>query len=180
MALVTGSVRVLLLSDTHGRLHPEILALTEDADCVVHAGDVGHPDVLAALAGAGRQVIAVRGNNDTPGKWPMTAREIPASLAEHGELSLPGGMLVVEHGDRVNPAARRHELLRARYPDARLILYGHSHRQLIDDGIEPWVVNPGAAGRSRTYGASGCVLLTAGGRRWALRAFRFPLEGWGK
>jgi putative phosphoesterase len=172
------SVRVLLLSDTHGRLHPEILALAEGTDCVVHAGDVGHPDVLAALAGADRPVLAVRGNNDTPGKWPIDARHSPASLAEQAELPLPGGTLVVEHGDRANPAGRRHERLRAKYPEARLILYGHSHRQLIDDGIRPWVVNPGAAGRSRTYGGSGCVLLTADTRRWRLQAFRFALADW--
>jgi len=95
-------------------------------------------------------------------------------------LALPGGRLAVEHGHKVNPVARRHALLRARYPHARLILYGHSHRQLIDDQAMPWVVNPGAAGRSRTFGGSGCVLLTAGARRWELQAFQVPLAGWGK
>jgi putative phosphoesterase len=175
----TEKMQILLLSDTHGRLHPEILALARDSDCVVHAGDIGHPDILDALGDAGRSVVAVRGNNDTPGKWPTARQGNLEALGYQAELALPGGTLTVEHGHKVNPVARRHELLRERNPQARLILYGHSHRQLIDDMASPWVVNPGAAGRSRTYGGSGCVLLTASERRWALRAFRFPLAGWG-
>ena len=167
---------MLLLADTHGQLHPEILALAGQADLVVHAGDVGHPDVLARLAAGGRQVAVVRGNNDAPGKWPRESHEALAQLAPSAELELPGGLLVVEHGDRINPAGRRHARLRARYPHARLVLYGHSHRQVIDETAEPLVVNPGAAGRSRTYGGSGCVLLTATTARWKLVPYRFALS----
>lgn len=180
MGIVGNRVRILLLSDTHGRLHPGILGLAQGADYVVHAGDIGHPEILAVLGGEGRPVVAVRGNNDTPGKWPAPGCDDLAALGHQAELALPGGTLAVEHGHKVNPVARRHELLRERYPHARLILYGHSHRQLIDDVASPWVVNPGAAGRSRTFGGSGCVLLTAGARRWELQAFQFPLAGWGK
>jgi putative phosphoesterase len=169
---------VLLLSDTHGRLHPGIRNLADKTDCVVHAGDIGHPDVLASLAAGGRRVIAVLGNNDTPGTWPTSARQQLGHYDRVAELALPGGRLVVEHGDRIKAAARRHERLRADHPGARLILYGHSHRQIIDDANTPWVVNPGAAGRSRTYGGAGCVLLTASERRWQLEAFQFPLSDW--
>jgi len=168
-------VRVLLLSDTHGRLHPEILALAGRVDRVVHAGDIGHPAVLTALAAACGDVIAVSGNNDIPAKWPPESRAILDALPAQAGLELPGGRLGIEHGHRVNPVARRHERLRERHPDARLVLYGHSHRQVIDRSATPWIVNPGAAGRSRTYGGPGCVLLTATQRRWSLEAFRFTL-----
>ena len=170
-----NKVRLLLLSDTHGQVHPQILALAGGVDMIVHAGDIGHPDVLAALTSAGQVLHAVRGNNDVASKWPADGRALLDALDDQLAIELPGGVLVAEHGDRVNPAARRHELLRAGHPQARLIVYGHSHRQVIDDAVTPWVVNPGAAGRSRTYGGAGCVVLTASTQRWELAPFRFVL-----
>jgi putative phosphoesterase len=167
--------RILLLSDTHGQVHPEILALAAEADAIVHAGDIGHPRVLEELSAAGRPLLAVRGNNDVPGKWPADALGVLEELPLTASLDLPGGRLAVEHGDRANPVARRHAVLRSRHAGARLVLYGHSHRQLIDDDAEPWVVNPGAAGRSRTYGGAGCVLLRATTEAWSLEALRFNL-----
>jgi putative phosphoesterase len=175
-----SSTRILLLSDTHGQLHPEILALARRADHVVHAGDIGHPDILAQLAGDGRHVTAVRGNNDMPDKWPAPANRQLARLEGTAQLEIPGGIIAIEHGDGIKPANRRHDLLRSRYPQARLVLYGHSHRQVIDKAAHPWVVNPGAAGRSRTFGGSGCVLLTAGRQRWHLVPFQFALASWKK
>ena len=168
-------VRLLLLSDTHGQLNPQILALAGEVDTIVHAGDIGHPDVLTALTATGQALHAVRGNNDVDSKWPANGHTLLNTLDDQLAIDLPGGVLVVEHGDRVNPAARRHELLRARHPQARLIVYGHSHRQVIDDAVTPWVVNPGAAGRSRTYGGAGCVVLTASTQRWELAPFRYVL-----
>lgn len=173
-------LRALLLADTHGQLHPQILALVGGSDLVVHAGDIGHPDILAQLAADHRRVVAVRGNNDTPAKWPPAQGALLQSLEPVAELALPGGSIVVVHGDRVNPAGRRHELLRRRFPGARLVLYGHSHRQVIDRSATPWVANPGAAGRSRTFGGSGCILLTIAGGRWHLDPLHFPLSAWGR
>ena len=170
--------RILMLADTHGQLHPQILALAEKVDTVIHAGDIGHPDILVRLARDGRRVFAMRGNNDTPMNWPSSAHHQLAHLDRTKEVALAGGRIAVEHGDRVNPANRRHALLRAGYPDARLIVYGHSHRQVIDTSRRPWVVNPGAAGRSRTFGGSGCILLTVTNHRWHLRPFQFPLANW--
>lgn len=165
-------MKVLLLADTHGRIHPRILALAATADLVVHAGDVGHPDVLTALSAKTRQLCAVRGNNDPSDGWP------DAMLAPQARLPLPGGLLAVEHGDRVNPAARRHAKLRERHPDARIVVYGHSHRLAIDRDAAPWVVNPGAAGRARTHGGSSCILLSIGPRGWRLSSRRFALDDW--
>jgi putative phosphoesterase len=167
------NTRVLLLSDTHGQVHPKILALAAEVDAIVHAGDIGHPAVLDKLSAAGRPLLAVRGNNDVPAKWPADAHGLLEELPLATGLDLPGGRLMVEHGDRANPVARRHAMLRDRHAGARLVLYGHSHRQLIDDTAEPWVVNPGAAGRSRTYGGAGCVLLRATATKWSLEALRF-------
>lgn len=169
----SNKVRLLLLADTHGQVHPQILALAGEVDTIVHAGDIGHPDVLTALTATGQVLHAVRGNNDVDSKWPADGHAMLDALDDQLAIELPGGILAIEHGDRVNPAARRHELLRTRHPGARLIVYGHSHRQVIDDAVTPWVVNPGAAGRSRTYGGAGCVVLTASTQHWGLEGFRF-------
>ncbi|MCB1922403.1 MAG: metallophosphoesterase family protein [Gammaproteobacteria bacterium] len=174
------SYRVLLLADTHATVHPEIVALAHSADHVVHAGDIGHPDVLDRLRGDRNQVVAVRGNNDTAAKWPADRLPMLDALHNVAGLALPGGAIAIEHGHCANPATQRHDILRRRHADARLIVYGHSHRQVIDDTCEPWVVNPGAAGRNRSYGGSGCILLEASSRRWKLQAFQFALSDWKK
>jgi putative phosphoesterase len=169
------SVRVLLLSDTHGQLHPGIQSLAREVDRIVHAGDIGDPAILDRLSDKNRPVHAVRGNNDTAAKWPAGSAALLDALPLDVTVTLPGGALVVEHGHRRNPVKRRHRLLRDAWPEARLVVYGHSHRQVVDEGESPWVVNPGAAGRSRTYGGSGCVLLTAGLDGGRLDALRFAL-----
>ena len=178
MTAETNPCRILLLSDTHGQLHPAIMCLAKDVQYIVHAGDVGHPGILDQLGACSAQLMVVRGNNDTPSKWPDGCAHVLSRLDDRADLALPGGELAVEHGHRANPVARRHAQLRSRHPQARLIVYGHSHRQLIDDADTPWVVNPGAAGRSRTYGGSGCIVLSAGVDRWDLQARQFPLAGW--
>lgn len=161
-------MRVLLVSDTHATLHPEVEALAVKADLVLHAGDVGSAEVLKRLG----PVRAVTGNNDTAAKWQGAKAKLQA-LDDVLNVELPSGTVVVEHGHHALPASPRHERLRARHPDARLIVYGHSHRQVLDQDASPWVVNPGAAGRVRTYGGASCVLLLASERRWTLKPYRF-------
>lgn len=164
---------VLLLSDTHGHLHPEILALASRVDVVVHAGDVGSETVVSSLNAESNAFRCVFGNNDTKAKWASAGHRVLERLPDTLTIELPGGVLAVEHGHRANPAKQRHAILRRRYPDARLVLYGHSHRLVIDRENSPWIVNPGAAGRSRTFGGPSCVLLTIAGRTWGLESLRF-------
>ncbi len=167
-------VRVALLSDTHGTLDPRIGEAVRGCDLAVHAGDIGNAGVLAVLSPRSGRAIAVTGNNDTAAKWPTGDAKTLESLPTVASLELPGGRLVVIHGDRINPAARRHERLRRRFPDARLVVYGHSHRLVCDLGTLPWVVNPGAAGRSRTFGGPSMLILSATPDSWVVHALRFP------
>jgi uncharacterized protein len=60
-------VIVGLISDTHGLLRPEALAALRGSEHVIHAGDIGNPAVLEALARIA-PVTAIRGNNDTE-RW---------------------------------------------------------------------------------------------------------------
>ncbi|NIR28294.1 MAG: metallophosphoesterase family protein [Gammaproteobacteria bacterium] len=167
---------VALVADTHGYLDVRVAAGVRGCDLAVHAGDVGGVAVLDALRPRG-PVHAVKGNNDTRAKWPRAEQPLLATLPAEVTLPLPGGVLVVVHGDRALPARRRHARLRAAYPDARAIVYGHSHRLCCDQEKIPWVVNPGAAGRSRTYGGPSFVVLRIEREEWSLETRRFePLS----
>jgi len=167
-------VRVLLLSDTHGVLDERIAERARDNDLIAHAGDVGSAAVLAKLRALCPRVVAVRGNNDVASKWAAAERAAMEELVGQAQIDLPGGSLVVVHGDRF-PATQRHRRLRDAFPQARAIVYGHSHRLCIDDGERPWVLNPGAAGRARTFGGPSCVELIATVRRWRAVGLRFPI-----
>ncbi|MFP4495395.1 MAG: metallophosphoesterase family protein [Halochromatium sp.] len=167
-----NAVRVALVADTHGYLDPRVAALVADCDSALHAGDIGNADVLAQLQPRGGRVHAVLGNNDTARQWPQDQRELLVSIPWEAHIALPGGDLVLVHGHRL-PAARRHERLRARYPQARAICYGHSHVLADDRHGWPWVLNPGAAGRARTLGGPSCMVLTASVDGWQLEQHRF-------
>lgn len=167
-------MRIALLADTHGQLDPRIAEQVARCDVAVHAGDIGNAEVLDQLQPRTGEVVAIRGNNDVPGKWPAGDRPVLEELPWETVLALPGGDLVAVHGHQCAAAARRHRALRRDYPDARAVVYGHSHRLVCDHAAEPWVINPGAAGRSRTYGGPSFIVLIAGPRRWRLEPQRFP------
>jgi putative phosphoesterase len=169
-------IRVAILADTHGSLDARVEALVADCDLAVHGGDIGNACVLERLRPRQGRVIAVSGNNDLPRKWPPEQRHFLANRREHEDLELPGGTLAIIHGHQI-PARNRHERLRRRFPRARAIVCDHSHRLIADRDREPWVLNPGAAGRARTFGGPSCMVLDAAEHHWELRIERFePLK----
>ena len=140
-------MRVAIVSDTHGEVDDRIVEEALLCDFVVHAGDVGSRTVLDALdAGPGR-LIAVRGNNDIRDKWHRSDWQLLESLPWEARLPLPGGEVVIVHGHRYGNPGRSHERMRRDYPDARLVVYGHSHRKCTDQSCTPWMSTP-AANRS--------------------------------
>lgn len=172
---MSNELRVVLVADTHGYLDSRIAELIGRCDYAVHAGDIGDLGVIAAMQPR-CSVVAVRGNNDTPRHWrPIHHNEL-GQLGTENQLVLPGGRLVVVHGDRITPAATRHARLRERYADARVVVYGHSHRLSCDLEHEPWVLNPGAAGRARTFGGPSCILLTVRDQQWFVEPLRFTRD----
>ena len=173
-------IRVAILADTHGHLDTRVEALVADCDLAVHGGGIGDAGVLERLRPRQGRVIAVTGNNDNPRKWPPEQRHFLDNLREHEDLELPGGTLTIIHGHQI-VARNRHERLRRRFPRARAIVYGHSHRLIADRDPEPWVLNPGAAGRARTFGGPSCMVLDATEHHWELRIERFePLKRHGR
>ncbi len=165
-------LRIAILADTHGHLDPRIADLVAECDMAVHGGDIGGAEVLAGMRPRAGHIYAVRGNNDVADKWPADQRGLLAQIPDRAECELPGGRLVVVHGHRM-PARGRHARLRRELPGARAVVYGHSHRLIADLDAEPWVLNPGAAGRSRTFGGPSCLILLAAESAWRLEVHRF-------
>jgi putative phosphoesterase len=170
---MTQTVSVVILSDTHAQLHPEIETLVRECDIVIHAGDICDGGILDALQPRSGRVIAVAGNNDHEHSWPEHQSEQVKSLPHIASLELPGGLIKIEHGHRHDMIKPDHEDLREAHPEARMVVYGHTHRKVIDDFKLPWVVNPGAAGDTRTRGGASCLVLTASDNLWKLDSYRF-------
>lgn len=168
-------VRIGVLSDTHGWIDPNIQKILAGADCIVHAGDVVGTSVLQTLEGlvGQKQVVAVAGNNDI-GSRASNGDDLPTVA----EVRLPGGTLVVTHGDQFG-AVPAHERLREAWPEAKVIVYGHTHRLVCDREIFPWVLNPGAAGRIRVHDGPSCLMLTIDGEGWTVEAHQFKSSGGG-
>jgi putative phosphoesterase len=126
------SAFVGLISDTHGLMRPEALRALDGATHIVHAGDVGSPEVLAALA-AVAPLTVVRGNNDRGA--------FGASLPEVARLEVGGRRIFVVHELADVP---RHEPL-----EADVLVVGHSHKPVIEHRGGVLLVNPGSAGPRR-------------------------------
>lgn len=164
-------MKIAILADTHGFLDPRIAERVAQCDIAVHAGDIGGADVLLSLSPR-EEVVAIRGNNDVPEKWSEGEHSLLDTLPHEATLTLPGGELVVVHGDDGGGIAERHRRYRQRYPQARAVVYGHSHRLFADCEAMPWVLNPGAAGRTRTNGGPSCLILDCAGDEWTLEECR--------
>jgi putative phosphoesterase len=126
-------IRIGIISDTHGLLRPEAVQALRRSDRIIHAGDVGSPEILEELA-AIAPVTAVRGNVDK-GEW---ARRLP----ETEVLELEGVSIYVLH----DLAQLDLNLQAAGF---KVVISGHSHvpRQEERNGV--LYFNPGSAGPRR-------------------------------
>jgi putative phosphoesterase len=124
---------IALISDTHGLLRPEVLPALAGCRRVLHAGDVGSPDILEALEPIG-PVHAVRGNTDRD-EW---ARALPETEC----VEVAGVTLymihILEELD-LDPAAAGIDV----------VVYGHTHRPRVEERDGVLFVNPGSCGPRR-------------------------------
>jgi putative phosphoesterase len=132
-------MRLGIISDTHGKLRREVFDVFREVDHIFHAGDVGPLSLLAELA-AIAPVTAVFGNTDD---W-----DVRTALPKVARVQFDGFEIVVTHGDQFGSPTP--ETLNQAFPDAEIILYGHSHKPLLTlVDLVVTVMNPGAAGPAR-------------------------------
>jgi len=132
-------VRLGIIADTHGLLRPEVFEVFAEVDLILHAGDIGPLDLLTELE-ALAPVLAVYGNCDG---WDVRQR-VPQVV----QRRIEGLDFVVTHGDQLGSPAP--ESLHRLWPEADVIIYGHTHRPLLTTvDLVRTVMNPGGAGPRR-------------------------------
>lgn len=123
--------RIGVISDTHGLLRPEAERRLAGVDHIIHAGDIGHPDIVSALARIA-PVTAIRGNVD---KAPW-AKAYP----ETQSISFEGRSIFVLHDLKAM----------ASLPEGcDIVISGHSHVPKVEIVNDVLYLNPGSAGRRR-------------------------------
>jgi hypothetical protein len=126
-------MKIGLISDTHGLLRPEALQALAGVEHIIHAGDIGRLEVIAALREIA-PVDAIRGNNDKDA-W---ATQFPLRLA----LEFGGVAIHVLHDLKeldVEPSVA----------GFRVVIAGHSHKPAVIERDGVLFVNPGSAGPRR-------------------------------
>jgi putative phosphoesterase len=127
------SARVGVIADTHGLIRAEALEALAGSDHIVHAGDVGDPDVLAALARIA-PVTAVRGNNDR-GAWASQLAHTEVLAVESTQLFVLHDLSELE----IDPVAAAYQA----------VITGHAHHPAIETRDGVLYLNPGSAGPRR-------------------------------
>ncbi|WP_223455709.1 MULTISPECIES: metallophosphoesterase family protein [unclassified Pseudomonas] len=126
-------MKVGVISDTHGLLRPEALAALEGCEQIIHAGDIGSPEILDLLASIA-PLHVVRGNNDQDAPW---AANFPDLL----RFDVNGWQALLVHDIADVPVELDTGI--------KLVITGHSHKPRIEWRGEQLFLNPGSAGRRR-------------------------------
>ena len=122
--------RIAIISDTHGLLRPECINILRTCEVILHAGDVGKPEVLRKL-GEIAGVLAVRGNVDKD--W---AEDLPVEL----ETELYGFRIYMVHNKKQ---------IKGDLSDVDIVIYGHSHKYEEKTEGKIRYLNPGSCGARR-------------------------------
>lgn len=127
------SVKVGLISDTHGLLRPQALEALQGCDYLIHGGDIGNPQILETL-GAIAPLTVVRGNNDTDDAW---AADVPhEAVLRVGKLAIYVTHILADVPETLPP-------------DVAVVVTGHSHKPLQQTRHGVLFINPGSAGPRR-------------------------------
>lgn len=149
-------MRIALLSDTHAPRYwkgcpPAVAVQLAQADLILHAGDVCTPDVLDELS-SWAPVLCVRGNNDGPDIAAWGAPEVLHTVVAGVRLSM-----VHDAG----PATGRLRRARRRFPDADVVIFGHSHIPWHEHDAQTGLhlINPGSPTDKRRQPVASMALL---------------------
>lgn len=154
-------MNIVILSDTHDLLRPEVLSLLPGCGCILHGGDISSQRVLHQLERFGK-VLAVRGNNDK--QW---AEHVPPCL----DFEAGGLRLYMVH--------KKKDLPRDLSP-YDLVVFGHSHQyseawvEHAGSGKRTLLLNPGSCGPRRFHQPITLALLTIGEDGWRVKRIEIP------
>ncbi len=149
--------RVIVLSDTHGLLRPEVLEYLSRADVIIHGGDINTQAIVDKLREYGPLYI-VRGNNDK--EW---AEGLPHSIT----FAVEGVRFFLIHNKKDIPAD---------LSDVDVVVYGHSHKYACGERDGLLWVNPGSCGRRRFNQEITLAAMTVDGRHAQAEKVTIPHE----
>ena len=159
---------VAVISDTHAHLDSRVLSVVRECDIAVHGGDVCGVDILESLQPKSGKVYVVTGNNDP------YCHDSDEALPKILSFEVLGEKITVEHGHEHGMTKPDHDSLRKAHQDSKIVIYGHTHKMLVDSEKKPWVINPGAAGKTRTRGGPSCLVIECrDDRDWIIHLHRF-------
>jgi uncharacterized protein len=148
-------MRLAVIADTHMPRGSRVLPAgcverLQDADLILHAGDLTGIAFLDELCSFGPPVEAVHGNMDEPDVQRRLPEEcvVEVAFVRIGMLHIPG------------PAAGRAERLTARFPGCAAVVYGHTHVAEIARHGETWILNPGSPTERRRSPSRSMLWLT--------------------
>ena len=125
-------MNLAILSDTHGLLRPEVAEHLKTADAILHGGDVNKPGIVDQLERYA-PLYVVRGNNDK--EW---AEQIPHDLT----VTLGGVTFYLVHNKKEVPAD---------LTGIDAVVFGHSHKYLLEERDGVLWLNPGSCGPRRFH-----------------------------
>lgn len=143
-------MRVLIVSDTHGRNNSylDLVEKWKPLDLVVHCGDVEGSEYLVSQA-AGCKTVIAQGNNDYFSDLP---REIEMQVGKYKMLVTHGHSYYVNMGyDHLVREAKRRKI--------NIVVYGHTHRPVIDKQQGIWILNPGSLSYPRQQGRKSSYII---------------------
>lgn len=135
------SMKIGVISDTHGYIQPAVFNIFSDVDLILHAGDIGNEDVITALETLA-PVKAIHGNVDV---FPILSK-YPETLT----LELKGVSILMIHqfiGLHKPEIQRAREVFSKKRID--VLIFGHTHQAKIENKDQTLLLNPGAAGKPR-------------------------------
>ena len=150
-------MHLIILSDTHGLLRPAVLELLQNADAILHAGDINTPAIVEQLAAIAPLYI-VRGNNDKD--W---AEALPHDLT----VTLGGVTFCLVHNRKEVPAD---------LTGVDAVVFGHSHRYLQQEQAGVLWLNPGSCGPRRFHQEITLMLAEAEDGRLRVEKITIPHE----
>ena len=149
--------RIIILSDTHGLLRPEVLDHLSQADAIIHGGDINTQAIVDKLQTFAPLYI-VRGNNDK--EW---AEGLPLSLT----FTIEGVRFFLVHNKRDVPPG---------LSDVDVVVYGHSHKYAYENQGDVLWVNPGSCGRRRFDQEITIAVMTAENGQFRVEKVTIPHE----